>query len=59
MQQPVLEARIRSKVVVPLETRQTFQTFQSRGSKARQLVRFGPRERTVGQSGEWHTERPS
>ena len=39
--------------------RQTYQTFRSRGSKARLLVRRGPRERTVEQSGEWHTERPS
>ena len=59
MQQLVPEPRIRSKVVVPLETRQTFQTFQSRGSKARQLVRLGPRERTVEQRGEWQPERPS
>ena len=40
-------------------TRQTLRTFQSRGSKALQIVRLGPRDRTVEQSGEWHTEQSS
>ena len=51
--------RIQSLTVVLRWTRQTHRTFQSRGSKTRQLERLGPRERTVVLSGAWHTERPS